>query len=119
MIIPESRNPVAERNDKGQYLAGTSGNPGGQQKGLAAFREKLATLDEQAFLVMQEALHSGDQKVQLMALKEFYDRRWGKATQAVELTGANGGPMQSIDLTKATPEQLEQLRQLAIAIVGK
>lgn len=101
-----------------QFEPGKSGNPGGRSKSLTEFRAKLATLDETAFETMQAALKDANGKVRMMALKEFYDRRWGKATQAVELTGAGGGPVQHFDLAKATPEQLEQLRKLALAITG-
>jgi hypothetical protein len=38
------------------------------------------------------------------------DRTTGKPKQAVELTGADGGPVQSIDLTKVTTEELNAIR---------
>jgi hypothetical protein len=95
-----------------------SRNPGGRPPGLAEFRKKLAQLDDTAFKTLKDGLTDPNGKVRMTALTIFYNRRWGKETQAVELTGAGGGPLQHFDVTKATPQQLEQLRLLALDIAS-
>lgn len=44
------------------------------------------------------------------ACKELLDRGWGKAPQAI--TGPGGGPIQTVDLTNATDEQIAALESL-------
>jgi hypothetical protein len=38
--------------------------------------------------------------------------------QAVELTGKNGGPVQTIDLSKLTNDQIDQLERIATALTA-
>lgn len=46
------------------------------------------------------------------AANALLDRAYGKPSQAVQHTGRNGGPIQTIDLTNATDEQLDALEAL-------
>lgn len=60
-------------------------------KGLAEFRKKIACLDDDAFLALQRCINDEDGRVAVAALKEFFDRRYGKASQPI--TGEDGKPL--------------------------
>jgi len=73
------------------FQPGQSGNPGGRPKGLIEFRKRLEALDGMAEAALESCLSDPDPKVRVAALKEFFDRRYGKAPQAI--TGENGNPL--------------------------
>jgi len=88
---PQNKSPEVERDEHGRITKGTP-NPGGRPKKLKEFRAKLEQeFYEEAFAVMRECLASSDGKVRIAALKELWDRMWGKAPQAV--TNEDGTPL--------------------------
>lgn len=48
----------------------------------------------------------------------FYLRTQGKWSTRLELTGPEGGPIEKIDLSRLTPEQLEEYGRLAASAAG-
>lgn len=90
--MSEPANKTAEapqRDEKGRLLPGSTANPSGRPKKLREFQQALeAQFYDQAFLVMRELLASPDDKVRVQALKELWDRMFGKPAQAV--TGPDG-----------------------------
>jgi hypothetical protein len=82
------------RNEKGQFAPGVSGNPAGKPPGTvsivakikAKFRENPQYFDEWVDKLLEDG---GNRR----AIMEQLD---GKPKQAVEVTGANGGPVQTI-----------------------
>lgn len=85
-----NKDPEApKRDEKGRLLPGSTANPSGRPKKLKEFQDALHDrFYERAFSVMQELLASPDDKVRVAAIKELWDRMFGKAPQAV--TGADG-----------------------------
>jgi hypothetical protein len=97
-----------KRDEKGRLLPGSTANPSGRPKKIKEFVDALhARFYDQAFIVMQELLASDDDKVRVAALKELWDRMFGKAPQAI--TGEDGGPIRF----GADATTLEMLRKLA------
>lgn len=79
------------------FRKGQSGNPGGRPVGFgrairAEFGDdgKMLLLELKKFALGKVKCSSRDR---LFALKELLDRGYGKAPQAVEVTGADGGPV--------------------------
>lgn len=64
------------RNEKGHWLPGTTGNPGGRPKGIAA---KAREHGDKALQVLADALEDEDVRVRVAAAKEIIDRGYGKA----------------------------------------
>lgn len=58
--------------------------------------------------------NSKKEAIVLETLKYLTDRAYGKAKQAMEVTGAHGGPIQHeyIDVSKLSDEQLRQIETL-------
>ena len=84
--------PRPSRRSPGRpFKKGVSGNPGGAPRGLSEFRKRIAKLDGVAEKALAECLVSEDGRVVVAALKEFFDRRYGKASQPV--TGEDGKPI--------------------------
>lgn len=72
--------------------------------GLAEFRKRIAKLDEVAEKALAECLVHEDGRVVVAAIKEFFDRRYGKASQPI--TGEDGKP---IKLDVSIVETLKKL----------
>lgn len=106
---------------KGGFKKGVSGNPGGRPKVL---KEALAEERQYAPDVLRRiriiALEEPDPRAAVVAGREFLDRTVGKPTVAVQLTGAEGGPIevQHVDIRKLSIEQLRQLESLLAAAAG-
>jgi len=66
----------------------------------------LATVNEEK--IWQRLMRSRNDRIVLDSLKYLTDRRDGKAVQAMEVSGPEGGPM---ELWKMTDEQLEERRK--------
>jgi hypothetical protein len=87
----ENKAPAKRKAPPHAWKPGQSGNPGGRPKDLAAFRERLKKLDDVAEQALAECLQDSDGRVRVAALKEFFDRRYGKASQPI--TGEDGKPL--------------------------
>lgn len=94
------------------YKKGESGNPAGQTKDVAKMRQKLkrefAFISPQARAVLEQLLLNEDPNVQFKAAKEILDRGIGKATEHVEITGAEGGPIKQEMVDRARGETPEE-----------
>lgn len=76
---------------------------GGRQKGTpnkitADIKEIAQSFGEEAITYLVEIARNGDAPpaARVAAVKEILDRGYGKAKQDVELTGANGGPVETV-----------------------
>lgn len=102
-----------------KFVPGVSGNPDGRPKSM--FRKAFLKVLERAIQddpsgrtfadAIAEKFVSEASKGKLDVLREIIDRVDGKATQAVEMSGPGGGP---IDISMMTPE--EKQRRLAILL---
>lgn len=100
------------------FKPGQSGNPGGRPKSKP-FKEALmiealaAERGEKCFAKKGSLRWNARQLLNLgevPAIKEIADRLDGKVTQGI--SGPDGGPIQTIDLTNASEEQLNALEAI-------
>ncbi len=103
------------------FKKGESGNPSGRPKIVMADGRSLRDLAREHTVAAVETLvrvmkdEEAPHAAQVQAASNILDRGWGKAAQAVELTGAEGGPVQTrIDLTGAPDEVVRYLAGRAI-----
>ncbi len=115
------------------FPKGKSGNPGGRPKGIAARVKELVGEDGEKGLkilwaiatgklaITQHALMTGVPyqatpgfKDRREALKELFDRGFGKPREPVDLTTRDGGS-RGFDLAKLTDAELEQFTALLAA----
>lgn len=97
------------------WQPGQSGNPGGRGKGKpfqdALRLEAAAAANGQPCEAPKGSLRWNARQLldrgDPVAIKELADRLDGRVPQAHEHAGAGGGPITTIDLTKATDEQLK------------
>jgi hypothetical protein len=91
------------------FQPGQSGNPGGRQKKDTTIIDLARAASPEAIAkIIELAKNSSDPKIQIQACREILDRGYGKAAQAVELSGAEGEPLK-IGITfnlKDTKKQL-------------
>lgn len=111
-----------EKNRGNLFVAGQSGNPGGMSKERAELlREARAYLASNGLAHIQSietlAATARSQKVRLTAYIWLAEQFVGKPAQAI--TGPDGGPVQTVDLSKLTLEQLEQLDAIRRAASGE
>jgi len=77
------------------WKKGASGNPGGGRKKNLAFETLALSAAPAAFAeLIRLSTSAKDERVKIQACKEILDRAYGKAAQAVELSGADGEPLQ-------------------------
>ena len=84
------------RDGAGIWRKGVSGNPGGRPAGYSEF-VAAARAEGPASLAELIRLRDGSENdsVRVSACREILDRGYGKPAQAVQLTGADGGPVQT------------------------
>jgi hypothetical protein len=92
------------------WKKGQSGNPKGKPKLLGPNGKTLREMAREHTAEMIETLvkiaRSGDtDAARRAAASDMLDRGWGRPAQAVEVTGAEGGPIQTLDVT-AAPEDV-------------
>ncbi|RWX78279.1 hypothetical protein EPK99_06505 [Neorhizobium lilium] len=106
------------------FEAGKSGNPGGRPK-LKPFKdalmmEALSAERGEKCIAKKGSLRWNARKLlelgEVPAIKEIADRLDGKVTQAI--SGPDGGPIQTIDLTNVSADDLERLEALFGPLAG-
>lgn len=77
------------------FVKGQSGNPTGRPKQDPEIRDLARAKTPQAFKVIIDLLASDDEAIRLSAAKDIIDRAYGKAAQALDISGS----IQSISVT--------------------
>jgi Family of unknown function (DUF5681) len=75
---------MANRNDKGNFRKGASGNPGGRPKLPAEIREMFQARSQEALEVLTRCLQSDDERIARAAAQAILDRGYGRPTQSIE-----------------------------------
>jgi hypothetical protein len=76
-----------------------AGRPKGRRNKVTADIKEIAqSFGEEAITQLVEIMRDGEAPpaARVAATKEILDRGYGKAKQDVELTGANGGPVETV-----------------------
>lgn len=105
------------KSARGGKRPGAGRKPGSKHR---ATREQKATLSDLARQHTSTALNalvhvatkSDSDSARVAAANAILDRAYGRPTQSHEHTGRNGGPITTVDLTKATDEQIAALEDL-------
>lgn len=109
---PDGRAPEVKRIG-GRFAKGHSGNPGGMPKGFAEVRALAREHTTDAIAALVDVAKSGGfEPARVSAAVAILDRGWGKPAQAVELTGAEGGPVEhaaSVEIVHELPQVAEIL----------
>lgn len=110
----ETRKKLGARDGKGRFLPGNSdsvGNNGGRPPVIRHIRELAREQTDTAFSALIDIAMKGESETaRVAALKEVFDRGWGKSAQP--LTGADGGAIQTENrhaFVPMTPEQAEAM----------
>jgi hypothetical protein len=92
----KTRGKLGVRDAKGRFVPGSSGNVnkvGGRPPVIRHIRELAREHTEPAFQKLLEIAMNGESETaRVTALKEIFDRGWGKSAQP--LTGADLGPIE-------------------------
>lgn len=101
------------------FVKGQSGNPGGRAKVTVngmTLTEMARAHTEKALKALVEVVSNkgAPESARISAATALLDRGWGRPAQAVELTGADGGPIQTqnLDVSFLSPEALRELASL-------
>jgi hypothetical protein len=98
---------MAKRPKYGGRRAGTPNKATREIKDLARLHGP-AMVKELARL----ALKAESEQARVAAIREMFDRGYGKASQSHQHSGPGGGPITTMDLTKATDEQIAALEAI-------
>ena len=79
------------------FQPGQSGNPSGRPKIIKDLQELARVHTPEALAALVAALDKPGERV--AAASALLDRGYGKPRQTTELTGPNGGPIQTQDVT--------------------
>lgn len=106
------------------FVPGKSGNPGGRPKSKpfkeALLMEALSAERGEKCIAKKGSLRWNARKLlelgEVPAIKEIADRLDGKVTQAI--SGPGGGPIQTVDLTNMSTDDLDRLEALFGPLAG-
>lgn len=108
--MADNNTPAPRKNGPGRpFVKGQpSPNPGGRPRKLVEFQQALTDrYYEKALDVLGECLDDPDGKVRMAALREAFDRMFGKASQPI--TGPDGQSLvSSLDLAAALSRLLKK-----------
>jgi hypothetical protein len=84
---------MLERTEKGCFVKGMSGNPGGRPKGVESIRDLARQYTEDAVqtLVTIAKDPKSSESARVQAAIALLDRAWGKPPQFTENVNVNGG----------------------------
>ena len=75
-----------QRDERGYYLPGNSGNPGGMSEAKREMQELARRHSVEAIERAVEIMRTGkSETIRLMAISMILDRAWGKPRQSVEI----------------------------------
>lgn len=94
---PTSPERSPQRDGKGRFLSGESGNPEGRPKGVRDVARAAREHTDVAIATLVRCLGDEDGRVRVQAAKVLLDRGWGTAPQKIEL---EHGP-QRIEVVRA------------------
>lgn len=76
------------------FVKGQSGNPGGRPKAEARVKELARAHTDAAIETLVKSLGAESEGTRVAAAEALLNRGWGKPAQALEHTGADGGPLE-------------------------
>jgi hypothetical protein len=92
MSDPENPSETRGRDASGRFAPGNSANPGGRPKGTGMSPEDveaLTKLTPKAWARLEKLLdNDADDNVAMKAIREIFDRKFGRAPQAPEDSAA-------------------------------
>jgi hypothetical protein len=75
-----------QRDERGHYLSGNSGNPGGMSEAKREMQALARRYSVEAIERAVEIMRTGkSETIRLMAISIILDRAWGKPRQSVEI----------------------------------
>lgn len=93
---------MSKRNAQGHWLPGQSPNPGGRKREVAEVRELARSHTKAAIETLAAIMENGDKDAARVAAAEaLLNRGWGRAEQAVQVSGQDGGPLTVVVQTLA------------------
>jgi hypothetical protein len=108
---------------RGGKRSGAGRPSGARSKATVAHKATLSDLARKHTAVALKALvdvatKSESDSARVAAANALLDRAYGKPSQSHELTGSNGGPIQTVDLTKLSGDELAQLEHIFGPLAG-
>lgn len=96
-----------------KFVKGQSGNPGGRPKALFDIQSLAREKTKAALNTLAEIMENTEapHAARVSAACALLDRGYGKPTQTTELTGANGGPIETVEISEN-----ERARRIAFAL---
>lgn len=80
----------------GTFQPGKSGNPGGRPKEAPEVKALAREYGHEAIEKLVELMRCDDRRVAAAACQALLDRGFGKPAQSMELTGADGGAVETV-----------------------
>lgn len=118
--MADNSEPERKNGPGRPFEKGASPNPGGRPKVIREALEEFRNADDLKRLRLRllEIAEGSNEKVAVVAIKEYHDRAFGRAPQAI--TGPDGEALSlGADFAVLTVEQLRQLELIRDALKAK
>ena len=112
--MPANRDKTGNKRKANQtsFRPGHSGNPSGRPKQSVQLKELAREQTAKAIKTLVDVMDNSDRDAaRVRAAEILLDRAWGRAPQAMELSGPDGGPIE----WKKASEELNSLMDRLIA----
>lgn len=110
---------MGQRDDKGRFLKGVSGNPGGRPAMPEELKAAARGLSMRALEVLEEALSDDDPRVRIVAANSILERAYGKPATAEKPEGGGNNSQAHIAALIALASHTIELKAIPVLPEGQ
>lgn len=105
---------MEQRDHKGRFLKGVSGNPGGRTPMPEELKSAARGMSMKALKVLEDALNDDDPRVRIVAANSILERAYGKPATAEKPEGGGSNSQAHITALLALSSSIVELKAVPL-----